>query len=130
LCKIADLPATALRVTTDTQRSKQRSAAERRRAKRSALRMRANMTLPGDLTIESHTIDISLTGLSCRVPYMLEAGQFCSVELDLKKFGGDTVELRTTVRHCGESPDGRIQAGLEFVNPPQDVMKLLRAHLR
>ena len=52
---------------------------ERRRAKRSALRMRANVTLPGDLTLEAHTIDISLSGLSCRAPYALDAGQSCTV---------------------------------------------------
>ncbi len=94
------------------------------------MRMRADVTLPGDLTLEAHTIDISLGGLSCRVPYALEMGQSCTVELDLKKFGSGRVEMQTIVRSCRQNPDGRFEAGLEFLNTPQNIVELLRTLLR
>ena len=103
---------------------------ERRAAKRSELRLRADVTLPGDLTLEAHTIDISLSGLSCRVPYALESGQTCTVELDLKRFGSGRVEVQTIVRGCRAIPDGKYQAGLEYVNVPDNVTELLRSLLR
>jgi hypothetical protein len=93
---------------------------ERRRAKRSALRMRANVTLP----------DISLNGLSCRVPYALDTGQSCTIELDLKKFGSSYVELQTVVRSCRPVPDGKFEAGLEFLNTPENIMEILQTLLR
>jgi len=121
---------TAKRVNIQDNHSTGPSAhKERRRAKRSELRLRANVTLPGDLTLESHTIDISLSGLGCRVPYALELGQVCTIEFDLKKFGIDVLELQTIVRSCREAPDGRYQAGLEFLNPPENVTEILRTIL-
>jgi len=91
--------------------------------------MRANVTLPGDLTIEAHTIDISLHGVGCGVPYELRAGQLCAIELDLKENGGGQVELQTIVRSCRQTADGRFEAGLEFVNVPDPIMETLRAIL-
>lgn len=91
--------------------------------------MRANVTLPGDLTLEAHTIDMSLQGLSCRVPYVLETGQLCTIELDLKRHGGSWVELQTIVRSCRPNADGKYQAGLEFINPPAHIMEVLRTLL-
>jgi len=91
--------------------------------------MRANVTLPGDLTLEAHTIDISLNGLSCRVPYALETGQSCTIELDLKRYGGGVVELQTIVRSCRPNPEGKYQAGLEFINTPASIMEVLRTIL-
>jgi hypothetical protein len=92
--------------------------------------MRANVTLPGDLTLEAHTIDISLNGLSCRVPYALDTGQSCTIELDLKKFGSSYVELQTVVRSCRPVPDGKFEAGLEFLNTPENIMEILQTLLR
>lgn len=103
---------------------------ERRRAKRSALRMRANVTLPGDLTLEAHTVDISLNGLSCRVPYALEPGHTCVIELDLKRFDSGQVELQATVRNCRETPEGKFLAGLEFLAIPDNIQEVLRSLLR
>ena len=91
--------------------------------------MRADVTLPGDITLEAHTIDVSLSGLSCRVPYSLEQGQPCTVELDLKKFGSGRVELQMVVRNCRPNPEGKFQAGLEFVNAPENIMEVLRSFL-
>ena len=92
--------------------------------------MRANVTFPGDLTLEAHIIDISLNGLRCRVPYALEPGQTCTVELNLKRFDSGHVEMRTVVRNCEEAPEGRFQAGLEFLDTPDDIMEVLRTLLR
>jgi hypothetical protein len=102
---------------------------ERRRTKRSALRMRADVTLPGDLTLEAHTIDISLSGLSCRVPYELDSGQSCTIELDFKRFGGGRVEVQTIVRSCRQNSDGKFEAGLEFLNTPENIVVILRTLL-
>jgi hypothetical protein len=103
---------------------------ERRRARRTALSLRADVTLPGDLTLEAHTIDISSTGLSCRVPYVLDNGQSCTVELDLTKFGSGRVEIQTVVRACRQNNEGKLEAGLEFVNAPEYVSELLRTLVR
>ena len=91
--------------------------------------MRADVTLPGDLTLEAHTIDISLSGLSCRAPYALDTGQACVVELDLKKFGSGRVEMQTIVRSCRPNSDGKFEAGLEFVNTPENIKEILRSFL-
>jgi hypothetical protein len=126
----ARLATSAKRVNIQDNRSTGSSAPkERRRAKRADLRMRANVTLPGDLTLESHTIDISLNGLGCRVPYALELGQSCTIELDLKKFGLDLLELQTVVRSCRQNSDGKYQAGLEFLDPPETITAMLRSLL-
>lgn len=91
--------------------------------------MRANVTLPGDLTLEAHTVDISLNGLSCRVPYALEPGQVCVIELDLKRFDSGQVELQAAVRNCRESTEGKFLAGLEFLAIPNGVQEILRTLL-
>ncbi len=105
-------------------------AKERRRAKRSVLRLRANVTLPGDLTIESHTIDISLTGLSFDVPYELQIAQRCLVEVDLRRFGGRQFEVVASVRSCRAKPAGKFHAGLEFSEPPAEFSATLAKVLR
>ena len=105
--------------------SESRAPRERRRAKRAMLRLRADITLPGDLTIESHTMDISANGLSFDVPYELQAAQRCVVDVDLKKMGGRRFEVVAIVRNCRLSEKGQFHAGLEFQTPPADFSAVL-----
>jgi hypothetical protein len=62
-----------------------RNAAERRGRQRTHLQLKANLASPGDLTIVGHTLDMSSSGLILDVPYELEAGQRCAIELYLSK---------------------------------------------
>jgi hypothetical protein len=113
--------------TSDTAMGKRTNSLpkERRRAKRAMLRVRADVTLPGDLTIESHTMDISTTGLSFDVPYELQVAERCVVEFDLKKMGGRRFELVAIVRNCRADPQGKFHAGLEFQAPPAELSATL-----
>lgn len=93
------------------------AAPDRRVATRRCLHLQADITLPGDLTIVGHTMDISAGGISVEVPYMLEFGQECLVELDLSALGGPVwLQLTAEVRHCGDAANGLFRAGLQFVN--------------
>jgi hypothetical protein len=105
-----------------------KSGAERRVAPRRAMHIMADITLPGDVTIVGHTMDMSIGGLRAEVPYMLEAGQECVVELDLTHLGGPTyLKLIAEVRHCHDNGTGRIHAGMQFKNINADVAEILQA---
>jgi c-di-GMP-binding flagellar brake protein YcgR len=99
------------------------SRKERRRAERAEVHLKANVTLPGDLTLESHTIDISSTGVSCHVPYALEVRQSCLLEIDLKKFRAGRFEISAVVRSCQPAENGKHKVGLEFQNAPVEFME-------
>lgn len=88
------------------------------------------MTLPGDLTIVGHTLDISATGLSLDVPYRLEPGQRCEIELNLSKLGGPSwVRVVGEVKHCVSCSNERFQAGLMFVDLDARLVELLDAYI-
>ena len=102
------------------------SAPERRGKQRTRLHLKADVTLPGDLTIVGHTLDISSGGMSLDVPYQLQPGQRCEIELNLAKLGGPNwVQVIAEVRHCVSSEDGHFQAGLQFVDLDLRVADLL-----
>lgn len=103
---------------------------ERRIKQRSHLHIKADVTLPGDLTIVGHTLDISASGLSLEVPYKLEPGQRCEIELNLAKLGGPNwVQVVAEVKHCTSSNDGHFQVGLQFVDLDAELTKLLEAYI-
>lgn len=88
---------------------------DRRNSTRTCLQLQADVTLPGDLTIVGHTMDISPGGISLEVPYMLQDGQECLVELDLSALGGPAwAQLTAQVRHCAATQEGSFRAGLQF----------------
>lgn len=101
---------------------------ERRNVQRAAIRLEADITLPGDLTIVSHTLDISASGISLEVPYMLESGQRCTIELDLSPFNGPKwVELIAEVRNCVPDGEDQFRAGMQFVDLPPEVAAVIAA---
>ena len=103
---------------------------ERRVKQRSHLHIKADVTLPGDLTIVGHTLDISASGLSLNVPYKLEPGQRCEIELDLSKLGGPNwVQVVGEVKHCASSDDGHFQIGLQFVDLDAELARLLEDYI-
>lgn len=104
------------------------AASERRNVQRAAIRLEADITLPGDLTIVSHTLDISANGISLEVPYMLGNGQRCSIELDLSAFNGPKwVELIAEVRNCVPDGEDQFRAGMQFVDLPPEVAAVIAA---
>jgi len=108
--------------------SPQKSGAERRVAPRRAMHIMADITLPGDLTMVGHTMDMSIGGLRAEVPYVLEAGQECVVELDLTHLGGPNyLKLTAEVRHCQDNGSGRIHAGMQFKNVDAEASEILQA---
>jgi PilZ domain len=103
---------------------------ERRVKQRTRLQLKADVTLPGDLTIVGHTLDISSSGLSLDVPYQLQPGQRCEIELNLIKVGGPKwVQVIGEVTRCVTSGDGHFQAGLQFVDLDAQLAGLLDAYI-
>jgi len=114
------------RIEADTTLAK--TGAERRVAVRRAMHIMADITLPGNLTIMGHTMDMSIGGLRAEVPYMLDAGQECVVELDLTHLGGPSyLKLIAEVRHCQDNGSGRVHAGMQFKNIDADTAQILQA---
>jgi len=98
---------------------------DRRFTTRTGLQLQADVTLPGELTIIAHTLDISLGGISLQVPYRLELGQECVIELDLSALGGPSwARLTAEVRHCAPA-DGCFRAGLQFRSVDPTLAELL-----
>lgn len=104
----------------------QRQEADRRIDTRCGMRLEADVTLPGDLTIVGHTMDLSAGGISIEVPYMLEFGQECMIELDLSALGGPSwLQLTAEVRHCRQLDGEQFIAGLRFIDPDPVMSELL-----
>ncbi|MET0987172.1 MAG: PilZ domain-containing protein [Steroidobacteraceae bacterium] len=98
--------------------SAQQLDADRRQARRKKLHLRADVTLPGDLTIASHTVDLSAGGALIEVPYKLDIGAECTIEFVTAPVAAlRGVAIKATVRHCGLRGE-RFYAGLQF--PQQD----------
>ncbi|HEX2585334.1 MAG TPA: PilZ domain-containing protein [Steroidobacteraceae bacterium] len=105
-----------------------KSGAERRVAPRRAMHIMADITLPGDLTMIGHTMDMSIGGLRAEVPYMLESGQECVIELDLTHLGGPSyLKLVAEVRHCQDNGSGRMHAGMQFKNIDAETAEILQS---
>lgn len=114
--------------TTPGGEKTQLSGAERRIAPRKAMHIMADITLPGDMIIVGHTMDMSIGGLRAEVPYLLEAGQECIIELDLTHLGGPGyVKLTAEVRHCQDNGSGRFHAGMQFKNIDKESAEILEA---
>lgn len=102
------------------------TGSNRRATDRKAMHIMADITLPGDLTIVGHTMDMSIGGLRAEVPYMLQAGQECLIELDLTHLGGPgSVKLTAEVRHCSDNGTGRFHAGMQFKRIDAQLAELL-----
>lgn len=113
-----------------TSNAPQQFRQERRAARRTNLHLKADVTLPGDLTIVGHTLDISSGGLSLEVPYRLELGQRCEIELNLSKMGGPRwVQLTGEVRRCVDVDEGRFMAGLQFVDIDPALAEMLDKYI-
>lgn len=98
----------------------------RRIGQRRHLHLKADVTLPGDLTIVGHTLDISAGGLSLEVPYSLELGQRCEIELDLSKMGGPCwIQVTGEVRYCSQSDEDSFRIGLQFVEVADRIKEVL-----
>jgi len=98
----------------------------RRLQRRERLSVKADVTLPGDLTIVGHTLDISAGGLSIEVPYSLSIGERCEIELSLTKLGGPKwVQVVGEVRNCKQIDDDSFRVGLQFVDMDEQLKKLL-----
>jgi c-di-GMP-binding flagellar brake protein YcgR len=106
------------------------SKPERRVKPRARLHLKADVTLPGDLTIVGHTLDISASGMSLEVPYSLEPGQRCEIELNLAKLGGPSwLQVVAEVRHCTEVDNQCFEAGLQFVDLQAQTAELLETYV-
>ena len=104
------------------------SGAERRLTPRRPMHIMADITLPDKLTIVGHTMDMSIGGLRAEVPYMLDPGQECIIELDLTHLGGPSyLKLTAEVRHCRDNGSGRMHAGMQFRNIDPETADILQS---
>lgn len=98
---------------------------ERRVYPRKKLHLRADVTLPGDLTIESHTLDISANGAMVKVPYRLEEGAECTISFRCARSGAlRGACVRGIVKHCTLNGE-HFFAGLHFPDMPDSVQEAL-----
>jgi c-di-GMP-binding flagellar brake protein YcgR len=111
---------------SSTSTSTSAAKSNRRTAQRAHLHVKADVTLPGDLTIVGHTLDISAGGLSIEVPYELKLGQRCEIELNLSKMGGPKwIQVIGEVRYCSQADDDTFRAGLQFVDVDDKLKETL-----
>ena len=104
------------------------SGIERRTSPRRAMHVMADITLPGEIKIAGHTMDMSIGGLRAEVPHLLDPGQECIVEIDLTHLGGPPyMKLIAEVRHCQDNGSGRFHAGMQFKNVDEDTALVLHA---
>ncbi|HEY2145068.1 MAG TPA: PilZ domain-containing protein [Steroidobacteraceae bacterium] len=88
---------------------------ERRGHDRKSVAIRAKVTVYGKSVLPGHTVDLSQAGASFTVPFELEQGQECLIDLELEACGETTVfHIPAEVRYCVQMGRSRYRAGMRF----------------
>jgi c-di-GMP-binding flagellar brake protein YcgR len=103
---------------------------DRRTSVRKVMRVQARISVPGEAPLDSHTVDLSLGGVSITASQQLDLGQECIVEL------GITVPeiasppaLRARVRYCARLADAQYRIGFKFSSVSIEAAELIVAVL-
>jgi len=105
--------------------------AERRASHRKFFTVQAKVTVPGVQTLNGHTIDLSTGGIGVTVPFALQPGQDCELDLELEACG-TTCAFHIGARVCYCVPRGREQfrAGMQFTQLDEATSALIAAAMR
>ena|SRR5262249_27922047 len=105
--------------------------AERRASHRKFFSVHARVTVPGVQTLNGHTIDLSTGGVGVTVPFALEPGQDCELDIELEACG-TTCAFHIGARVCYCVPRGRehFRAGMRFTRLDEATTALIAAAMR
>ena len=103
---------------------------ERRVDSRKAIRVRARITLEGEVLFQADTIDLSQGGLSITSKQPLNLEQTCNVELaaDVPGIAKPPV-LQAAVVYCARLSEGEYRIGLRFTFVSVEAEALIVAAL-
>jgi c-di-GMP-binding flagellar brake protein YcgR len=91
------------------------SKEDRRSHERKSIAIRAKVTVFGKSVLPGHTVDLSLGGAGITVPFELEQGQRCLIDLELQACGETAAfHIPAEVRYCVQMGRTRYRAGLRF----------------
>jgi c-di-GMP-binding flagellar brake protein YcgR len=101
-------------------------AEERRISPRKVVSLRARVMLPDNTTLESHTVDLSRTGIGLVAPRMLQTEQDCKLLIDLSACG-EAIELKLVARvcYCREQAPEKFRAGMHFIGLDVNAARLI-----
>ena len=103
---------------------------ERREARRQSVGIRAKITVPGMSVLPAHTVDLSRGGASITLPFQLELGQKCLIDLELAACGRTSVfHIPAEIRYCVPMGTSRFRAGLRFGEVDAETDALIAAAL-
>jgi hypothetical protein len=103
---------------------------ERREARRMSVGIRAKITVPGMSVLPAHTVDLSRGGASITLPFQLELGQKCLIDLELAACGCTSVfHIPAQIRYCVPIGTARFRAGLLFGEVDAETDALIAAAL-
>jgi c-di-GMP-binding flagellar brake protein YcgR len=103
---------------------------ERRESARKSVGIRAKVTVPGKSVLPAHTVDLSRTGASITLPFQLESGQKCLIDLELAACGMTSIfHIPAEVRYCVQMAPSRFRAGVRFGEVDPATAALIAAAL-
>jgi len=105
--------------------------AERRASHRKVFSVQARVTVPGVQVLNAHTIDLSTGGVGVTMPFALEPGQDCVLDLALEACG-TTGEFHIGARVCYCVPRGGklFRTGMQFTKVDEATTALIAAAMR
>ena len=101
---------------------------ERRSERRHAILVRANIDIPGKVTLSGHAVDVSRGGMGLQCPVDVSLGTELTVTLPLEVCGEQrTVSLPGRVCYCNKQTDAHFRVGLQFVHLDDDTTAFINA---
>ena len=89
------------------------------------------MTIYGKSVLPGHTVDLSQSGASFTVPFELDQGQQCLIDLELEACGETAVfHIPAEVRYCVQMGRSRWRAGMRFGETDPATSALIEAILK
>jgi hypothetical protein len=104
---------------------------ERRSHERKSVVIRAKVTIYGKSVLPGHTVDLSQSGASFTVPFELDQGQQCLIDLELEACGETAAfHIPAEVRYCVQMGRSRWRAGMRFGETDPATSALIEAILK
>ena len=103
---------------------------EQRQAERKVLKTKAKLSIEGDETVVTRTVDISASGMSLSLPKPLKVGLPGHIAFELFFEGKATpINARSKVSYCIFS-NGEFKVGFQFINLELAAMAALSRFLQ